>query len=305
MASEVKHIPFASVHPVLQIPFADSAEQTILHDRLSILAQKVLDFGAAGVVVLGLASEAWTLTERERDEVCATVAEAIGNRVPFTVGVEGSTTVAVERSRRAVALGASALMVLPSSSARKGQQLIAHFMRVVEAAEVPVLIQDFPQVTGIDLDTDVLIHMAQNQPLLRSVKVEAPGAGEKISRLVEAGIGVVTGWGGLHYIEAVQRGAVGCMPGAHLCSVIIEIDRLARRQQLDAAEQLYQVILPFLAYTSQSLDLLILAAKRWFWRVGLFPSGAMRQPARTMDVHEQRTIDRLYDQLQEARILRW
>ena len=60
--------------------------------------------GAAGLVVLGLASEAWTVTEPERDRVTEISADACGPGVPLVVGLDGTTAVAVDRARRAARL---------------------------------------------------------------------------------------------------------------------------------------------------------------------------------------------------------
>jgi 4-hydroxy-tetrahydrodipicolinate synthase len=122
-----------------------------------------------GVVALGLASEAWALTESERDAVCATIAEALDGRVPLVVGIDGDTRVAMDRSRRAVAMGAAGLMVLPPTSARPPARSVAHFTTVADAAGVPILVQDSPQITAITLSLDELLAMRNaNPPSARS-----------------------------------------------------------------------------------------------------------------------------------------
>ena len=65
---------FDGVRPVLHLPFAAEPDEPIVHDELRRLVLDQLDQGVSGLVVLGLASEAWTLREAERDEVLATVA---------------------------------------------------------------------------------------------------------------------------------------------------------------------------------------------------------------------------------------
>jgi 2-keto-3-deoxy-L-arabinonate dehydratase len=262
----------------------------------------MLEQGVDGLVVLGLASEAWALTERERDEVLTTVGDAVRRSVPLVVGIEGATRVAEERSRRAVAHGASGLMVLPPRRARSTDHLLAHFSRVADAAGLPVLVQDAPQVTGVDLDADAVLALATSHPLVRAVKVEAAGAGPKVSALVREGVDVVAGWGGLHYLEGIRRGAVGCMPGCDLAPAFRVIDRLAREAQVGEAEELYRRVLPLLAYEAQSLELLVLGAKRLLVRQRLFTSGAMRAPARELDAEECSTFDALFERLERERV---
>jgi len=295
---------FAGVSPVLQIPFGRGTDEPVLHESLGRLVDRLIAAGVDGLVALGLASEADKLTEVERDAVCATVAEAVGGRVPYVVGISGPKFVAVDRARRAVEHGASALMVLPPPRPADTPAVRDHFLGVAQSAEVPILIQDSPQVTGIELDADTLLGLADRDPLLRAVKIEGPRAGSKTSAAAEAGLEVVAGWGGLHYLESLRRGAVGCMPGSDLGPAIREIHRLAAVSP-PAANELYLRILPLLSYAAQSLDLLILAAKRALMRFGVFPTSTVRQPGRELDEEEAVTLDALFDALEADRVPGW
>lgn len=288
---------FAGVHPVLHTPFADDPGQGILHDRLAALVDVLVDQGADGVVGLGLASEASALTEGERDEFCRTVSERLAGRLPLTVGVDGSTALAAERTSRAVELGARAVMVIPPAAARTPDQLVEHFTRVAEAGGVPVLVQDAPQVTGVQLPAETL-HRMSSHPLVRAVKIEGLDAGPKTSQLAGGGLRVMAGWGGLHYPESFDRGAVGCMPGSDLGAALGEIHAHLEADRHEEADRLYRAILPLLAYQTQSLAMLVLGAKRAHVRAGLFPGAAMRAPAARLDARQERAFDALFDRLE-------
>ncbi len=289
---------FDGIRPVLHLPFEPGRDQPIVHDQLRVLIDDQIRLGVRGLVALGLASEAWTLREGERDEVLATVAEAIDGRVPFAVGIDGTTAVARDRAGRAAGAGASGLMVLPPVGIRPGQALIDHFAAVADAGGVPVLVQDSPQVTGVAVGVDSLVAMRRAQPLVGAVKIEAAGAGAKASAAVEAGIEVIAGWGGQQYLESVRRGANGCMPGCDLGPAFVEIDRQARKGDSSAADSLYRTILPLLSYEAQSLDLLLLGAKRVLVRRGVFLWGGLRAPGRDLDAEEASTLDGLIRRLE-------
>lgn len=290
---------FEGIRPVLHLPFALEPDQPIRHDELGVLVADQLAHGVDGLVVLGLASEAWSLRERERDEVLVTVADAVGGRVPLVVGLDGTTAIATDRARRAVDVaGAAGLMVLPPASARSTDALVTHFATIADAAGVPILVQDSPQVTGVTLAVDALLAIHRAHPLVAALKVEISGAGAKTSTVAAAGMEIVAGWGGLHYLESVRRGASGCMPGCDLGPAIVVLDRLARRGDLDGADAIYRTILPLLSYEAQSLDLLLLGAKRILVRRGIFGSGALRAPARVLDPHERTSLDALVARLE-------
>jgi dihydrodipicolinate synthase/N-acetylneuraminate lyase len=92
------------------------------------------------------------------------------------------------------------------------------------------------------------------------------------------------------------------MPGCDLGPAFRAIDRLARAGQAGDAEKLYRRILPLLAYEAQSLELIVLGAKRLLVRQRLFSSGAMRAPARDLDEEECRTFDALFERLERKRV---
>jgi 2-keto-3-deoxy-L-arabinonate dehydratase len=288
---------FEGVRPVLHIPFADTPAQPILEDELARLAEHMLELGVDGLAVPQLASEAWTLTEAERDRVVAITAEVCAGRVPLVVGLDGTTAMAVDRARRARAAGAAGLMVLPPKQAVSAEQLIAHYSAVADAAGMPVMVQDSPQVTGVRLEVSTLARIRDANPLVHAVKSEIPGAGAKATAIHEAGLELLAGWGGLHYLEQVARGAVGCFPGCDLGPAIKAIDGAARDGRSDEAQELYRRILPYLSLATASLDLLLLTAKRHLRRSGIFSTEVLRAPARTLDAQESYTIDALLDEL--------
>jgi 2-keto-3-deoxy-L-arabinonate dehydratase len=295
---------FSGVFPVLQIPFGDKPDHPVLHDVLAGLVDRLVALGADGLVVLGLGSETWTLTEPERDAVCSTAAEAAAGRVPLVAGIEGATAVATDRAHRAIARGASAVMVLPPQRAADMGELSNHFRSIARTTQVPILLQDSPQITGVQLTEELLVALAEADPLLRAVKIEAPAAGPKVSAVVGAGLEVVAGWGGLNYLETLRRGAVGCMPASDLGPALGEIHRLAATSPA-GADELYGRILPLLSYASQSLELLILSAKHALVRLGVFPSATCRPPSRKLDEEEARSLERFFCQLKTEQVPGW
>ena len=249
-----------------------------------------------GVVALGLASEAPALTEEERDAVCATVARPLAGRLSFTVrGIDGLTAVAADRARRAIALGASALMVIPPAAARTPDQVVEHFARVADAGGgAPVLVQDAPQVTGVTLEPELLERLAASHTLVRSVKVE--GLGAAVSRLVAGGLEVMAGWGGLHYPREPGARGVGVHAGL----------RPRARPAGDARGHAHRRRggRPALPRDPAPAGLRDAVARPP--RAGrearpaprrIFTHDAMRAPAPSLDPGQRRTFDALFDRL--------
>ncbi len=292
--------PFSGIQPVLQIPFEDAPSQPIRIQELMALVERLVQAGVAGLVVPGLASESWTLTESERDRVVETAAETIGGRARLIVGIDGATTIATDRARRAASRGAAGVMVLPPSAAGGDEGIVRHFTAVAEAAGVPLLMQDSPQVSGVTMTVDLVAAAVRAHPLVTSLKAEIPGAGPKTSAAQQAGVEIVAGWGGIGYLEQVERGAVGCMPGSDLGPALLQIDGALRGGDVEVARRRYRQILPLLSFETATLHLLVLSAKRHLRRLGVFSTESMRHPAPALDQAEQDTVDHLLDELAAA-----
>jgi 4-hydroxy-tetrahydrodipicolinate synthase len=290
---------FAGIRPVLPSPFAAAPGAPLVLPELATLARRMAADGADGIVALGLASEAAALDDAERDAVVETVVAAAGP-LPVTVGVDGTTTVAAARAARAARLGARSLMVLPPPHA----DLVRHVGALADAG-LPILVQDAPQVTGVRLDVDELVGLRDAVPAVRAVKVEGPAAGPKISALVAAGLEVVAGWGGLNYPEALRRGAGGLMPGCDLAAAFAALQAAWRAGHQDEADERYAALLPYLAYQAQSLELLVLAAKRELVRRGIFGTDRMRDPAATLDPIQKAWLERCRQRLADRGVPGW
>ncbi len=288
---------FAGIQPVLQMPFEDTAEQAIIKDELTALVEHLVAEEVDGLVVPGLASESWALTERERDEVVELVAEAIGGRARLIVGIDGATAVATDRACRAAARGADGVMVLPPAQATTDAGIVRHFAAVAEAGGVPVLMQDSPQVTGVRLTIEAISAAVTAHPLVGSLKVEIPGSGPKTSAAHDAGVEIVAGWGGIGYLEQIERGAIGCMPGSDLGPALLAIDSAARKGDQEGALAIYRQILPLLSFQTTSVQQLVLSAKRHLRRAGVFTTASLRAPGRDFDAWEAATLDALLDEL--------
>ena len=291
---------FEGVRPVLHIPFADEPGQPIIERELSLLAERMLDHGVDGLAVPQLASETWALLESERDRVIAIAAEACAGRAPLVVGLDGTTAVAEDRARRAAKAGAAGLMVLPPRQAVSPDQVIDHYSAVADAGGIPLMVQDSPQVTGVQLGVETLSRLRERHPLIVAVKSEIP-RGRRQGQCHRCGRpGARRGLGRAQLPRAsgprCRRLLPGLRPGTghqgYRCGRVFR--RAARRAVPLSA------ILPYLSLATASLDLLLLTAKRHLRRSGVFSTEILRAPARTLDEREASTVDALLDELAAA-----
>jgi len=76
---------FEGIRPVLHLAFEKTPDELIRFGDLDRLVDRILASGVDGPVVLGLASEAWTLTEDERETALGHVAAAVAQQEEATL----------------------------------------------------------------------------------------------------------------------------------------------------------------------------------------------------------------------------
>jgi 2-keto-3-deoxy-L-arabinonate dehydratase len=220
--------------------------------------------------------------------VIATAVRRVGGRAPVVASADGpGEEPAIDRARRAAALGADVLMVLPPYFVKPGPDaLISYYDRIAEASGIPVMLQDAPQLTGVSMSPALWARMAETTPGLRYIKAEGTPQGPTISetlRLCGHRVGVFCGWGGLSLLDALERGAVGNMPAPNFTRFFTDVQRLWEAGERQRAEQLFDLGVPFVMWTMQSIDHSVTAAKVELHRRGVIASARLRQPALALD----------------------
>jgi 2-keto-3-deoxy-L-arabinonate dehydratase len=284
--------------PILITPFADDGSLDL--QSLEREIEWVLAEGASGVACVAIASEGYKLTETERDAVIATTVRRVDGRAPVVASADGpGEEPAIDRARRAAALGADALLVLPSYFVKPGPDaLVSYYARIAEASGVPIMLQDAPQLTGVSMSPALWARMAEATPGLRYVKAEGTPQGPTISetvRLCGEQVAVFCGWGGLSLLDGLERGAVGNMPAPNFTRFFADVQRLWEEGDRVRAEELFDRGVPFVMWTMQSIDHSVTSAKIELHRRGVIASPRLRQPALILDDIARAQLTRFVD----------
>ncbi len=272
--------------PVLVTPFA--ADGSLDLASLERQIDWVIAEGAAGVACVAIASEGYKLTEDERDAVIQTTVLHVAGRVPVVASADGpAEEPAVSRAQRAARLGADTLMALPPYFVKPDPDaLVSYYTRLAEAAAIPIMLQDAPQLTGVPMSPALWARMAKAVPGLRYIKAEGMPQGATISetrRICGDRLGLFCGWGGLSLLDALERGAVGNMPAPNFTRFFAGVQRRWESGDREGAEQHFASDVPFVMWTMQSIDHSVTAAKSELHRRGVIASPRLRQPASALD----------------------
>jgi len=111
------------------------------------------------LVMNGSTAEAITLSAEERDATLSKVIAQVAKRIPVIAGTgSASTHETIERTKKALALGAdAALIVTPYYNRPTQEGLYQHYKAVAEAVPtMPIILYTVPSRTGVDFSVDTL-----------------------------------------------------------------------------------------------------------------------------------------------------
>ncbi|MBE3580667.1 MAG: dihydrodipicolinate synthase family protein [Thermoanaerobacteraceae bacterium] len=266
--------------PIFPTPFDNYGD--IDYHSMDRLIEFLLWGKVDGITILANASEGFALSDYEKDRITSKVLEAVNGRVPVVVTVNHySTRIAIEKARRAQQEGATAVMAMPPFFGTRAADLkgiYEFYCQVGESIEIPLIVQDDPVLSGVQLTPEYLSKMVRETPNLEYIKVESPQSPYKISMIKEAvgaDVSIFGGMGGITFLEELERGACGTMSSAALLE-LGTIYRLYRQGEYSQARSLFYKVLPFIVFEIHLAPRNI--TKEVLWRAGIIASPAVRHP---------------------------
>src|SRR5262249_53101990 len=130
--------------------------------------------GLSAVTINAHSTEVSSCTFDEQKRVLEIAQDEIGARLPLVNGVWSDGSVEAARiARMAAQGGASALLVFPPGPFTLGQSpamALAHFKRIADATDLPLIVFQYPLATGQGYPKDTLLKMCEEVPSIRAIK---------------------------------------------------------------------------------------------------------------------------------------
>lgn len=203
---------FDSVFPPMPTPFVDGEVDV---QAVAFNIERWMRAGLGGVVALGTNGESALVDDDEADRVLGAAREAIprGRLLIAGTGRE-STRATIAAARRAALLGADAVLVRTPSffkSLCTPDLFLRHYTALADASPIPVLLYNFPAVTGVTLTPDTVARLAEH-PNIVGMK-ESGTDSAQLAALIDAApstFSVLAGTGTVFY-TGLCLGAVGAI----------------------------------------------------------------------------------------------
>ncbi len=242
------------VYTILPTPFRPDG--ALDEPSLGRLVDFVIGRGVHGLTILGVMGEAGKLSDAERERVVALAIEAAAGRVPVCVGTtHAATDRCIAFSRQAEATGARALMIAPAALSRPNEAVLRrHYLAVAEAVTLPIVVQDYPPLSGVFMTPEFIGRLADEAPHLRFLKLEDEPTAPKTSAVLAANpaVRIFGGLGGLFVLEELRRGAIGTMTGFGFPEILVEIYTRFATGDLSGATRAFHRALPLIRFENQA-----------------------------------------------------
>ena len=267
--------PFGRVLTAMVTPFTDTGELDL--DGAQRLAAHLIENGNDGLVISGTTGEAPTTSDAEKERLLRAVTDVVGDRASVIAGVGTNDTAhSIELARTAEKNGARGLLVVSPYYSKPPQEgLLAHFRAIADATDLPVILYDIPGRTGVPIETETLVRLAEHDRIVavKDAKGDLAASAQVLARtdlayysgedaltlplLSVGGVGVV---GVPTHLFAEQ---VGRMIGAYLAGDVA------------AAADLHRGLLPVFVGFFRTQGVIL--AKAGLRLAGL-PAGPVRRP---------------------------
>jgi 4-hydroxy-tetrahydrodipicolinate synthase len=130
--------------------------------------------GLSAVTINAHSTEVASCTFDEQKRVLDITQDEIGAKLPIVNGIWADGSVEAARlAKMAAQGGASALLVFPPAPFTLGQNAamaLAHFKRIADATDLPLIVFQYPLATGQGYPKDTLLTLCEQVPSIRAIK---------------------------------------------------------------------------------------------------------------------------------------
>lgn len=150
--------------------------------------KKIIDFqienGTQALVPCGTTGESATLSYEEHNKVIEITVRHTKGRIPVIAGTgSNSTEETIMLTKHAKDVGADAcLLITPYYNRPTQSGLIAHFFKVADTVDIPIVLYNIPSRTGVNMEPETVAKLAEHKNII-AIK-EASGNLDQMSRII-------------------------------------------------------------------------------------------------------------------------
>ncbi len=172
MPRHANYVP-KGVIPAVLLPFENdlSIDEASFRKHLRDVAAVE---GVSAITINAHSTEVASCSFEEQRRVLDIAQDEIGGRLPLVNGIWADGSLEAARiARMAAQGGASALLVFPPAPFTLGQSpamALAHFKRIADATDLPLIVFQYSLATGQGYPQDTLLKLCEEVPTIRAIK---------------------------------------------------------------------------------------------------------------------------------------
>lgn len=257
----------------------------------------LIENGVSGIVPCGTTGESATLSIREHEQVIEIAVEC--STVPVVAGTgSNNTTEAIELTRFAKDAGAdAALLITPYYNKPNDRGMLAHFRKVANEVDIPMIVYNVPSRTGINLKPEIVAELAKESNIV-GIK-EASGNLDQITRIIEMtqdeDFVVLSGDDGLTLpIMALGGEGVISVVANVAPKLTVSMVEAFQRGDMDEARRMHLALAPLIR--AVFLETNPIPVKKAVELIG-FPAGDLRLPLAPMSKDNEQKLRKALNDL--------
>ena len=172
MPRHANYIPHGVI-PAVLLPFENDLSIDEVGFRKHLRDVAAVE-GLSAITVNAHSTEVASCTFEEQRRVLDIAQDEVGGRLPLINGIWADGSLEAARlARMADEGGASALLVFPPAPFTLGQNAamaLAHFKRIADATDLPLIVFQYPLSTGQGYPKDTLLKLCDEVPSIRAIK---------------------------------------------------------------------------------------------------------------------------------------
>lgn len=276
------------VLPALITPF--TKDNKVDEEGLKQNIRFLIENGVSGIVPCGTTGESATLSIEEHEKVIEIAVDC--STVPVVAGTgSNNTTEALELTRSARDAGAdAALLITPYYNKPNDRGMLAHFKKIANEVDIPIILYNVPSRTGVNLKPEVVAELAKECNII-GVK-EASGNLDQVTKILELtqddDFVVLSGDDGLTLPIMALGGAGVISVVANIApKLMVSLVEASGKGNMEEARKLHLKLAPLIR--AVFLETNPIPIKRAVELMGL-PAGGLRLPLAGMSDDNERKL---------------
>ncbi|SCX91425.1 4-hydroxy-tetrahydrodipicolinate synthase [Lachnospiraceae bacterium XBB2008] len=181
---------FTGAGVAIVTPFHEDG--SVNYDKFAEIIEEQIAGGTDAIIVCGTTGESACLSEEEHVDVIKFCIERVAHRIPVVAGTGSNCTeTAIHLSKDAESYGADAVLtVSPYYNKATQNGLFAHYKKIADNINIPMILYNVPSRTGCNIAPDTVVRLCREVKNVVGVK-EASGNISQIVKLMSLADGDV------------------------------------------------------------------------------------------------------------------